>query len=185
MTLTIPKEEQQLKKLKNFTESVIPSFTGEMVQEMAEKAVKGIELADEILQPETLELLRVLPTVSKNLERTLVEVKRLEESGVFSSLFDLAQLVSNAKNALTGEMISDMTEKAIAGVELADSFVQKGTIDIANQVLNAYEKAKQERNGEKPFTKMQLLKMMNQPETLDSLGFLLVFAQKFSKEIKK
>ncbi|HJV31601.1 MAG TPA: hypothetical protein VJ558_05350, partial [Bacillales bacterium] len=90
MTLTVPKqEEQQLEKLKSFTESVLPSFTGDMVQDMAEKAVKGIELADELLQPELLDLLRVLPEVSQNLARTLVEIKKLEESGVFSSLFDL------------------------------------------------------------------------------------------------
>jgi uncharacterized protein YjgD (DUF1641 family) len=186
MTLTIPeKEEQQLKKLKSFTESVIPSFTGDMVQEISEKAVKGIELADELLQPETLELLRILPKVSKNLERSLLEVKRLEESGVFSSLFDLAQLASNAKSALTGEMISDMTEKAISGIELADSFIQRGAIDVANQVFNAFEKAKEERKGKKPFTKMQLFKMLNQSETMESLSFLVIFAQQFSNEIKK
>ncbi|HJV18107.1 MAG TPA: hypothetical protein VJ546_12175 [Bacillales bacterium] len=186
MTLIVPKqEEQQLEKLKSFTESVLPSFTGDMVQDMAEKAVKGIELADELLQPELLDLLRVLPEVSENLARTLVEIKKLEESGVFSFLFDLAQLVSNAKKALTGDMIFDMTEKVIAGVELADSFIQRGTIDIANQVFNAYENAKADREGKKPLTKMQLFKLMNQPETLDSLSFLLIFAQKFSNEMKK
>lgn len=184
MTLTVPKQEQrQLEKLKSFTESVLPSFTGDMVQEIAEKAVKGVELSDEILQPETLELLRSLPEVSKNIERILGEVKRLEESGVFSALFDLAQLASDAKKALTGDMILDMTEKAISGVELADSFVQKGTIDIANQVLTAYEEAKTERDGKKPFTKIQLLKQMNKPETMEGFSFLITFVQKFSKEM--
>lgn len=186
MTLAVPVQEQrQLDKLKSFTESVLPSFTGDMVQEIAQKAVKGIELSDEILQLETLDLLRSLPEVSKNLERILGELKRLEETGVFTNLFDFAQLASNAKKALTGEMILDMTEKALLGVELADSFVQKGAIDIANQVLTAYEKAKTERDGQKPFTKMQLLKQMNKPETMEGFSFLITFIQKFSKEMNK
>lgn len=186
MTLTVPKQEQQpLEKLKGFTEAVMPSFTGDMVQDMAEKAIKGVELADEILQPETLDLLRVLPEVSKNLERTLLEVKRLEESGVFSTLFDLAQFVSYAKSAMTGDMVLDMTEKAIAGVELADTFVQKGTIDLATQAVTAFDEAKKERTGKKPFTKMQLWKQVNQPETMEGISFLITFLQKFSKEMNK
>ncbi|XJZ27986.1 hypothetical protein ACF5W4_04060 [Bacillota bacterium Lsc_1132] len=187
MTLAVPKQEQQqaMEKIQSFTESVMPSFTGDMVQDIAEKAVKGIELADEILQPETLELLRVLPEVSKNLERTLLEIKRLEEGGVFSTLFDLAQLVSNAKNALTGDMIFDMTEKAIAGIELADNFVQKGTIDLANQALTAFEEAKTESKEKKSMTKLQLWKQLNQRETMEAMSFFLTFLQKFSKEMNK
>jgi uncharacterized protein YjgD (DUF1641 family) len=178
-------EQRQLDKLKSFTNSVLPSFTGDMIQDMAEKAIKGVELADEILQPETLELLRFLPEISKNLERVLADVKRLEETGVLSSLFDIAQFAANAKKAVTGDMILDMTEKAISGVELADSLIQKGTIDIANQALTAFEEAKEERKGKKPYTKMQLLKQLNQPETLEGFSFFMTFIQKFSKEMNK
>lgn len=186
MTLTVPVQEQsQLDKLKSFTETVMPSITGNMVQEMAEKAVKGVELADEILQPDTLELLRYLPEVSKNLERILGEVKRLEETGVLSSLLNMAQFVANAKKAITGDMILDMTEKAVSGIELADSFVQKGTIDIADQVLTAYEETKMERNGKEPYTPMQLLKQMKRPETREGLSFLITFIQKFSMKMNK
>lgn len=188
MTLAIPKQEEEqqpLEKLQSFTESVMPSFTGDMVQEMAEKAIKGVELADEILQPETIDLLRTLPEVSKSLERTLQEVKRLEEGGVFNSLFDLAQLAANAKSAMTGDMILDMVEKAMAGVELADSFVQKGTIDLAEQALTAFEDAKIDRKGKKPFTKWELWKQINKPETMEGMSFLLTFLQKFSKEMNK
>jgi uncharacterized protein YjgD (DUF1641 family) len=181
MTLTVPEQEKgQLDKLKSFTESVLPSITGDMIQEMAEKAVKGIELADEVLHPETIELLRCLPEVSKNLERILGEVKRLEESGVLSSLFDLAQFAASAKKAMTGDMILDMTEKAVSGIELADSFMQKGTIDIADQVLTAYEEAKAERKGKSPYTTMQFLKQMKQPKTREGLSFLVTFIQKLS-----
>ncbi|MGG5253506.1 hypothetical protein ACQYAD_08420 [Neobacillus sp. SM06] len=185
MALTVPKQEQQaIEKIQSFTESVMPSFTGDMVQDIAEKAVKGIELADEILQPETLELLRVLPEVSKNLERTLSEFKKLEESGALSTLFDLAQLVSSAKDAMTSHMVFDLAEKAFAGVELADSFVQKGTFDLANQALAAFEQAKKENELKKSITKLQLWKQLNHPETLKSISFFLTFLQKFSKEMK-
>jgi uncharacterized protein YjgD (DUF1641 family) len=184
MTVTVPVQEKgQLDKLKSFTESVMPSITGDMIQEMAEKAVKGVELADEVLQPETLDLLRSLPEVSKNLERILGEVKKLEETGVLSSLFEIAQFAASAKKAITGDMILDMTEKAVSGIELADSFMQKGTIDIADQVLTAFDEAKTERTGKKPFTKMQLLKQMNKPETLEGFSFLITFLQKFSHKM--
>lgn len=186
MTVTVPEQEKgQFDKLKSFTESAMSAVTGDMIQEMAEKAIKGVELADEILQPETIELLRSLPEVSKNLERILGEVKRLEETGVFSTLFDLSQFAASAKKAITGDMILDMTEKAVSGIELADSFMQKGTIDIADQVLTAYEEAKEERKGKKPFTKMQLLKQMNKPETLEGFSFLITFIQKFSNKMNK
>lgn len=181
MTLSAPvpaQENSKTDQLKSFTEAAMASITGEMVQEMAEKAVKGVELADEILQPETIELLRYLPEVSKNLERILGEVKRLEETGVLSSLLDLAQFVVSAKKAITGDMLLDLTEKAVSGIELADSFVQKGTIDIADQFLTAYKEAKEERQGKKPYTTMQLLKQMRQPETLEGLSFLITFVQK-------
>ena len=184
MTVTVPEQEKsQFDKLKSFTESVMPSITGDMIQEMAEKAVKGVELADEVLQPETIDLLCYLPEVSKNLERILGEVKKLEETGVLSSLFDIAQFAASAKKAITGDMILDMTEKAVSGIELADSFMQKGTIDIADQVLTAYEEAKAERKGKKPYTTMQLFKQMKQPETMEGLGFLITFIQKFSTKM--
>lgn len=187
MTIAVPKQEQQkqLEKLQSFAESALPSFTGDMVQDMAEKAIKGVELADEILQPETLDLLRALPEVSKNLERTLLEIKKLEEGGVFTTLFNLAQLVSNAKNGMTGDMIMDIAEKAMAGVEMADGFVQKGAIDLATQAMTAFDDAKTERKGKKPFTKLQLWKQINQPETMEAMSFMMTFLQKFSKEMNK
>lgn len=183
MTLTGPAQDRnQLDKLKSFTESVLPSLTGDMVQDMAEKAVKGVELADEVLQPETLELLRSLPKVSKNLENILTEVKNLEESGVFTTLFALAQFASSAKKALTGDMILDITEKAVSAVEMADSFVQKGTIDIADQLLTAYQETEKERKGAKPYTKWEILKQMKKPETMEGLSFFVTFIQKFAKK---
>ncbi len=184
MALTVPKQEQQaIEKMQSFTESVVPSFTSDMVQDIAEKAVKGIEFADEIMQPETLELLRVLPEVSKSLERTLREFKQLEESGVFSILFDFAQLVSSAKAAMTSDMVFDLAEKAISAVELADSIVQKGALDLANDALYGFEQAKTESRTKKSITKLQLLKQLNHPETLKALSFFLIFLQKFSREM--
>lgn len=185
MTTAVPEEQSQLDKLKGFTEAVIPSFSGDMVQDIAEKAVKGMELSDEILQPDTIELLRTLPEVSKNLQRLLLEIKRLEESGVLSSLLDLVQLVSSAKNALTGEMIIDLSEKAVAGVELADSIIQKDTIDLLTQALTAFEQAKTVRKDSKPTSKMQLLRQMNQQDTLEGLSFMLTFLQKFSIQMNQ
>lgn len=81
-------------KLVGFTNAAMSAVTGEMVSTIAETGVKMVEMADDILQPETLSLLKTLPEVAESLERTLMEVKRMEETGVLKSLMQLADMAA-------------------------------------------------------------------------------------------
>jgi hypothetical protein len=146
MALVTPhaqKSEQH--KLVSFTDAAMNGVTGEMVSAIAEKGVKMVEVADDLLQQETLSLLKALPAVAENLERTLMEVKRLKETGVLKSLIQMADIAAAMKGTMTGPMVSDMVEKEIKGVELADSFVQLGALELVEGILPAFHDAQHKR----------------------------------------
>jgi len=172
-------------KLVGFTDAAMNAVTNEMVSTIAETGVKMIEMADDLLQPETLSLLKALPDVAENLERTLKEIKRLEETGVLKSLIQLADMVAAMKGAMTGPMVTDMVEKAIKGVELADSFVQLGAIDLVEGMLTAFNNAQEDTKDKDPLSSMQLMKAVTQKETREGMTLMISFLQNLPKQLNK
>ncbi|SEA19324.1 Uncharacterized conserved protein YjgD, DUF1641 family [Thalassobacillus cyri] len=183
-TVTEPRAETKV-KLESFTEAAMQAVTAEMVTGIAEKVVEMIEVADDVLQPETIDLLRVLPQVSGNLQQTLMEVKKLEESGTLKTLVEAAELVQSMKSAVTGPMISDMMDKAIKGIELGDELVQKGAVELADGMVGAFDRAVQEQADEEPPSMVQLIRMMNDKETRKGLSLMLSFVKKLPNELYK
>ncbi|NDI36914.1 hypothetical protein EPK97_19545 [Chengkuizengella sediminis] len=150
---------------------------------LAEKAVKASEIADGIIQPETIELLTILPEVSKSLQTTLLELKKIEESGTLQTLVQLAEFIGSTKQSITGTMISDMVEKAIKGIEIADTLVQKGSIDIAEGAVSAFDKAKLNRLGKEPLTTMKLTLSLFDRDVREGLSLILDFLKFLPKEL--
>lgn len=178
-------QQREQHKLIGFTDAAMNAVTGEMVATIAETGVKMVEMADDLLQPETLSLLKALPEVAENLERTLMEVKRMEETGALKSLLQLADMVAAMKGAMTGPMVTDMVEKAIKGVELADSFVQLGAIDLVEGLLTAFHNAQEQTKDKEPLSSMQLMKAVTQKETREGLALMISFLQNLPKELNK
>ncbi|WP_085505444.1 DUF1641 domain-containing protein [Thalassobacillus devorans] len=172
-------------KIENLTEAAMQAVTAEMVTGIAGKVVEMIEVADDVLQPETVELLRTFPEVSENLQRTLMEVKKLEESGTIKTLAEAAELVQSMKSAMTGPMISDMMDKVIRGIELGDELVQKGAVELADGMVGAFDMAMQEQTYREPPSMMQLMRMMNDKETRKGLSLMLSFVKKLPAELYK
>lgn len=186
MNLETPQVETvNHEKIKGFADAALKGITGEMVSSMAEKGVKMVEMADDILQPETLSLLKTLPQVAENLERTLLEVKRLEESGVLKSIIQLADLVSSMKQGMTGPMVTDIVEKAVKGVEIADSMMQLGALDLVEGMLTAFHKAQLDTQGKEPLTTMQLAKAITQKETREGMTLMISLLKALPKELAK
>ncbi|MDX8362587.1 hypothetical protein [Cytobacillus sp. IB215316] len=176
--------DQTSDKIKQLLDAVSQATTGEMVSELAHKTVKITEVADQIIQPETIELLTTLVEVSKSLQQTLVEIKQLEENGVLTTLAQLAELINGMKQAMTSSMVSDMFEKSIKMIEVADVMLQNGSINMAEGVVNAFNKAQLDRKGKDPLTAMQLSRSMFDRETREGLSLLLFFLKSLSTELK-
>jgi uncharacterized protein YjgD (DUF1641 family) len=174
---------QTMTKMKDFTNAALQAVTSEMVTETASKLVKMVEFADDVIQPETLELLKVLPDVSKSLEHALLEVKKLEENGTLNTLFQMVSMIQSMKSALTGPMVSDMMEKAVKGVEIADEMLQKGSLDLVDGMVTAFQEAKNERQEKEPMSLFQLIRSLSTKETREGMSLLLTFVQKLPKQI--
>jgi uncharacterized protein YjgD (DUF1641 family) len=175
--------DQTMTKMKDFTNAALQAVTSEMVTETASKLVKMVEFADDVIQPETLELLKVLPDVSKSLEHALLEVKKLEENGTLNTLFQIVSMIQSMKSALTGPMVSDMMEKAVKGVEIADEMLQKGSLDLVDGMVTAFQEAKNERQEKEPMSLFQLIRSLSAKETREGMSLLLTFVQKLPKQI--
>lgn len=186
MALETPQAQKtEQHKLVGFTDAAMNAVTGEMVSAIAETGVKMVEMADDLLQPETLSLLKALPKVAENLERTLMEINRMEETGVLKSLIQVADMAAAMKGAMTGPMVTDMVEKAIKGVELADTFVQLGAIDLVEGMVTAFHNAQEDTRGKAPMSSMQMMKAVTQKETREGLTLMLTFLQNLPKELNK
>lgn len=173
--------DQTSSKVKDFAGAALQAVTNEMVTDIAAKLVGMIEMADDVIQPETLELLKVLPDVSKNLEHILMEVKRLEENGTLTTLFQLVEMIQSMKSALTGEMVTDLMDKAVKGVEIADDMIQKGSLELVEEMVDAFQEAKLERKEKEPLTIFQLARSIANKDTRKGLSLLLTFVQKLTK----
>lgn len=173
-----------MEKIQGFIEAAMQAVTAEMVNDIAVKVVSMIEVADDVIQPETLDLMRKLPDVSKSLENTLDEVKKLEESGTLDTLFRLSEMINTMKASMTGPMITDMVEKAIGGVELADDLVQKGAIDLVDGMITAFDIAQEKREGQEALTLFQMMRSMSDPETREGISLLLAFVKELPKSLK-
>lgn len=183
MTAVIESNETMM-KLQGFIEAAMQAVTADMVNDIAVKVVSMIELADDVVQPETLSLLRKLPEVSESLERTLDEVKKIEENGTLNTLLQLSEMVGSMKQSMTGPMISDMMEKAIIGVEFADDLVQKGSLELVDGMITAFDKAKQDQLGKDPLSVFQIIQSLSDRQTREGISLLLSFVKHLPKEIK-
>jgi uncharacterized protein YjgD (DUF1641 family) len=175
--------DQTMSKVKDFADAALQAVTSEMVTETATKLVKMVEFADDVIQPETLELLKVLPDVSKSLEHALLEVKKLEENGTLNTLFQVLSMIQSMKSALTGPMVTDLMDKAVKGVEVADEMLQKGSLDLVDGMVTAFQEAKYDRQEQEPMSMFQLLRTLSDKETRQGMSLLLAFVQKLPKQI--
>jgi uncharacterized protein YjgD (DUF1641 family) len=166
-------------------EAVLQSITEEMVKQLVEKGVAAVELLDDILQPETLALLRRLPDASDNLSKLLEEVRRLEESGALKTLAEMVEVLAQLKSAWTGPMVVDAMDKAGKAIEAADVLVQKGVPELVDGILTAFESAcKERREAEEPLSLFQIFRAMSDPEVREGIRFLLSFAKALSRVLK-
>ncbi|MCL6573558.1 MAG: hypothetical protein K6T88_18045 [Bacillus sp. (in: Bacteria)] len=175
--------DQTVSKMKGFSDAALQAVTGDMVTEIAAKLVKAVEIIDDVIQPETLELLRVLPEVSKSLEHILLEVKKLEEKGTLTTLFEAAEMIQSMKSALTGSMVTDLMEKAVKGVVIADDMLQIGT-GIADDMAIAFHSAKEERKGKKPMSIYRLIRSLSDKKTREVLSLVVTFLQKMPNKTR-
>lgn len=178
-------QDDMMEKLQGFIDAAMKAVTADMVNDIATKVVGIIEVADDIVQPETIDLLRKLPDVSRSLEHTLDKIKIIEENGTLDTLIHLAELVGTMKNSMTGPMISDMVDKGIQGVEFADDLLQKGALQLVDGMVTAFDKAQQERKDKEPLSTLQMLRTLTDKETREGISLLLAFVKQLPSELKK
>lgn len=166
-------------------EDVLKSITPEMVEGLVERGAAALELLDDILQPETLTLLRRLPEASDSLHRVLDLVQRLEESGALSALAEMVEVLTWLKSSGTGPMAAAAAVKAGKAVEAADDLVQRGFPELAHGILTAVESARGElREADDSPSLIQLLRTLSDPEVREGIRFMLSFAKALSKGLK-
>lgn len=161
------------------------SFTQDMIIDLSEKAVKAVELLDDLMQPEVLSLIQKIPSVSGSLERLLTQVQKLEESGTLATLIELANFVSIAKSSMTGPMITDTMERAITGLEMLDDMAQKGMLDLAKGMVDSLDQAKQDvAKMDQPLGIFKIAGMMKDPDVRRGLTLLMLFLKNWGKRLK-
>lgn len=180
--LTCEETGLTMEKIQSLIEGTLQAVTTDMVDEIASKVVSMIEVADDIVQPETIELMRKLPEASQSLGATLDKVKRLEESGALDTLFKLGEMINSMKASMTGPMITDMAEKTIQGVEIADDLVQKGSLELVTGMIMSFQSAVQKRKGRDPMSVFRIIRSFSDPELREGVGLLLEFLKQIPKK---
>lgn len=183
---TNPDERKtRLEQVPGLLDVAANSFTQDMITDLSEKAVKAVELLDDLMQPEVLSLIQKIPAVSGSLERLLTQVQKLEESGTLATLIELANFVSIAKSSMTGPMISDTVERAITGLEMLDDMAQKGIFDLAKVMVDSLDQAKQdETKMDQPLGILKIAGMMKDPDVRRGLTLLMLFLKNWGKTLK-
>lgn len=183
---TNPDERKtRLEQVPGLLDVAANSFTQDMITDLSEKAVKAVELLDDLMQPEVLSLIQKIPAVSGSLERLLTQVQKLEESGTLATLIELANFVSIAKSSMTGPMISDTMERAITGLEMLDDMAQKGIFDLAKGMVDSLDQAKQdETKMDQPLGIFKIAGMMKDPDVRRGLTLLMLFLKNWGKTLK-
>lgn len=185
-TPVVTKPKDRMEDTKEFVSTALDSLTNEMVVEMAGKAVSAVEMVDDIMQPETISLLRKLPEVSKSLENTLNTVQTLEENGTLKTLTELGEMAATMKASMTNMMVVEMVEKAITGVELADDLLQQGGLELVQGMSTAFAKAREERaKADGPLGLMQIARSMKDPDVREGLSLMIAFLKALPSELNK
>ncbi|MGA8941622.1 MAG: hypothetical protein WB502_02750 [Thermoactinomyces sp.] len=185
-TLATNTRERPTEESKELLSAAMNSLTNEMVVELAQKAVSAIELLDDILQPETISLLRKLPESSKSLENTLDLIEKLEQTGTLETLAELGEVASSLKASMTNTMVTDLAEKAVAGVELADEILQQNGLEMIKGISNAFSKARQEINALENVPPLrQMIHDLKDPEVLKGMGLMITFLKYLPSELNK
>ncbi len=179
-------QDMQSEESKELLSAAMDSMTNEMVVELAQKAVSAIELLDDILQPETISLLRKLPETSRSLENTIDMVQKLEQTGSLKTLSELGEMAASMKASMTNAMVTDLAEKAIAGVELADDLLQQGSLEMVEGMSHAFAKAKQDMDSmDKAPSLKQIVLSLKDPEVRQGLGLMITFLKLLPSELDK
>lgn len=161
------------------------SLTADMVTDLTEKAVKAVEILDDVMQPEVVALIQKLPDLTGMLDRLLTQVQKLEDHGTLASLIELANFVGVARASMTGPMITDTMERAVAGLEMLDDLTQKGVIDLANGMVDALDQAKGEQAKlDQPYGTFKIVGMMKDPDVRRGLTLLMLFLKNWGKTLK-
>ncbi|MBA4603362.1 DUF1641 domain-containing protein [Thermoactinomyces mirandus] len=182
----IEKPEMNAKEGKELISVALDSMTDEMVVELARKAVSAIELLDDILQPETISLLRKLPETGKSLENTLDMLQTLEQTDTLKTLIELGEMASSLKASITNTMVTDLTEKAISGIELADDLLQQGGLEMVQGMTNAFAKAEQNmKSTDQAPSLRQIVHSLKDPEVRKGLGLMIAFLKLLPSELDK
>lgn len=182
----IEKPEMNAKEGKELISVALDSMTDEMVVELARKAVSAIELLDDILQLETISLLRKLPETGKSLENTLDMLQTLEQTDTLKTLIELGEMASSLKASITNTMVTDLTEKAISGIELADDLLQQGGLEMVQGMTNAFAKAEQNmKSTDQAPSLRQIVHSLKDPEVRKGLGLMIAFLKLLPSELDK
>lgn len=176
---------EAMDKIQGFVEAAMQAVTADMVNDIATKVVSMIEVVDDVAQPETINLLKKLPEVSENLDRTLDKLKQVEENGTLDTLFQFADLIGSMKQSMTGPMISEMVEKGIQGVEFLDDVVQKDGLQLVDGMVSAFHQATKDQEGKEAMSTLKILRALSDQETREGLSLLLSFVKFLPKEMKQ
>lgn len=161
------------------------SLTQEMILDMTERAVKAMEMLDDLMQPEVMALIQKLPSLTGLMDRLLDQVKKLEEHGTLSTLIELGNFASIARASMTGPMVTDTMERAIAGMEMLDDMAQKGIFELANGMVDALDRANAEQaQMDQPYGTFKIAGMMKDPDVRRGLTLLMLFLRNWGRTLK-
>lgn len=185
MTTTTPQGNTatQMEKLKDFTGAAMQGLTTDMVSELAAKGVRAVELLDEIAQPEVLDLMRKLPEMTACLERSMELIQRVESNGTLHTLIELGEMVGTMRASMTAPMVTDLVEKGVKGIEMADEMSQQ-LIPLLEPMNDALLKTAGESVKHQAPSKMQLLRAISDPDVRIGLNFLLTFTKNLGEALR-
>jgi uncharacterized protein YjgD (DUF1641 family) len=169
----------QALELERLTSAARDSLTDEMVGRLSATAAEGIDLIDQVNR--------------SGVGRALPALAQLVENGDLDRLVALARTFGAAQDSMTDEMVSRLAETAAESVSLVDRLNRAGLDRIVGSLerlgvmlegtMGALDAAKREVAAQ-PASGGGLgglWQLLRDPESQESLRYLLVFAKEFRK----
>jgi uncharacterized protein YjgD (DUF1641 family) len=169
----------QVLELERLTSAARDSLTDEMVGRLSATAAEGIDLIDQVNR--------------SGVGRALPALAQLVENGDLDRLVALARTFGAAQDSMTDEMVSRLAETAAESVSLVDRLNRAGLDRIVGSLerlgvmlegtMGALEAAKREvAAGPAAGGGLGgLWQLLRDPESQESLRYLLAFAKEFRK----
>jgi uncharacterized protein YjgD (DUF1641 family) len=169
----------QVLELERLTSAARDSLTDEMVGRLSATAAEGIDLIDQVNR--------------SGVGRALPALAQLVENGDLDRLVALARTFGAAQDSMTDEMVSRLAETAAESVSLVDRLNRAGLDRIVGSLerlgvmlegtMGALEAAKRDvAAGPAAGGGLGgLWQLLRDPESQESLRYLLAFAKEFRK----